>query len=73
MQDRIIIDEGILAGKPVIRGTRISVELILELFSSGMGADDIRKEYPQLQREDILAALKYATRTLQRQEIFAAT
>ncbi len=68
--ERIIIDEKILAGKPVIKGTRISVEFILELLSSGMAVDEILKEYPHLKKADILAALEYATRTLRHEEVY---
>jgi len=57
MQERIILDKEILNGKPIIKGTRISVEFILELLSSGMRTEDILKEYPHLKKEDILAAI----------------
>ncbi|HLC84847.1 MAG TPA: DUF433 domain-containing protein [Candidatus Nanoarchaeia archaeon] len=70
MQDRIIVDHEILAGKPIIRGTRISVEFILELLSSGMSLEDICREYPHLKREDVLAALNYATRVLRHEEVY---
>ncbi len=72
MSDRIVIDQKILAGKPVIRGTRISVEFILELMSSGMGIEEILKEYPHLKRDDILAALDYATHVLRHEEVYLA-
>ena len=71
MIERITIDEKILAGKPVIKGTRISVEFILELLSSGMSVQEIIKEYNHLKKEDILAALAYATKILKREEIYA--
>lgn len=58
MQERIILDKEILNGKPIIKGTRISVEFILELLSSGMKIEDIVKEYPHLKKEDILAAME---------------
>ena len=70
MTDRIIVDPKILAGKPIIKGTRISVEFILELMSSGMTVEDILKEYPHLKRQDILAALEYATRVLRHEEVY---
>jgi uncharacterized protein (DUF433 family) len=70
MAERIIIDEKVLAGKPIIKGTRISVEFILELLSSGMEVDDILKEYPHLSKEDIMAALEYATNVLRHEEVF---
>lgn len=51
---------GILGGKPVIGGTRISVDLLLELVSAGLKVDDILGEYPQLKREDVLMVLHVA-------------
>ena len=71
MTERIIIDEKILAGKPIIKGTRISVEFILVLLSSGMSMQEIIKEYPHLKREDILAAFTYAAKVLKKEEIYA--
>jgi len=59
-QDRIVRNPAILAGKPVIRGTRISVEFILELMAGGWSEADILENYPQITREDILACLEYA-------------
>ena len=59
--DRIVVDPEILVGKPVIRGTRIAVELILELLAAGESESDILASYPGLTREDILACLSYAT------------
>ncbi len=70
MTDRIIIDPGVLSGKPIIKGTRISVEFILELLSSGMKAEEIIKEYPHLKKEDILAALEYAMSVLRHEEVY---
>ena len=58
MEDtRIEVNPRILAGKPVIKGTRISVYFILELLSNGWTIDGILNEYPHLTREDVLAAL----------------
>ena len=68
--ERIVIDPKILAGKPIIEGTRISVEFVLEMLSSGMSFEDILEEYPHLKREDILAALLYATSLLKREEVY---
>jgi uncharacterized protein (DUF433 family) len=55
---RITIDPNICHGKPSIRGLRYPVEMILELLSSGMTIEDILADYEDLEREDILAALK---------------
>ena len=59
--ERIIVDPEILAGKPVIRGTRIAVEFILELLAAGQSENEILTNYPGLTREDILACLSYAS------------
>ena len=59
---RITINSEICHGKPCIRGLRYPVELILELSSSGMTADEILADYEDLERADIFAALAFATR-----------
>jgi uncharacterized protein (DUF433 family) len=64
MESRIVTNPAVLAGKPCIRGTRISVEFILELFASGATADDIVKAYPFLTHEDITAAAQFAANYL---------
>ena len=60
--ERITVNPRILGGKPIIEGTRISVELILDLLASGVGEEDILEDYPHLSREDIHACLRYAAR-----------
>jgi uncharacterized protein (DUF433 family) len=60
--DRITIDPAICHGKPILRGLRYPVETILELLSSGMTPEEILADYEDLEREDILAALAFATR-----------
>ena len=60
MFQQIAFDPGILGGKPHIRGTRLSVEFVLELFASGATRDEILKNYPQLTPESIEEALRYA-------------
>lgn len=67
---RIIINQEILAGKPVIEGTRISVEFILEMLSSGMSIEDIIREYPHLKKVDILASIDYAVSILKNEEVY---
>lgn len=64
MINRITANAEILGGKPIIRGTRISVEFILELMASGMSESEILKDYPHLERDDIQAALKFAARSM---------
>ena len=69
MENRITFDPEIFGGKPIIKGTRISVEFILELLSSGMSTGDIIREYSHLKEEDVLAAIDYATKTIKHEEI----
>lgn len=57
---RITFDQQVLRGKPVIRGMRISVEMILELIAKGATQEEILEDYPQLEPEDVRAALLYA-------------
>jgi uncharacterized protein (DUF433 family) len=65
-KDRIIVDPDILAGKPVIKGTRIAVEFIVGLLADGWTYETILRNYPQLKKEDILAALNYASEILKK-------
>ena len=67
---RIVADPGVRFGKPVVEGTRVPVDLIIGKLSGGMSAEEVAKEYG-LTREDILAALAYAARTLSDEEIRA--
>ena len=69
VRDRIVIDRRVMGGKVVVRGTRISVDFILELLANGWSINDIVREYPALSREDVLAALKYAARVLRNEVI----
>jgi len=66
----ITADPRVLAGKPIIKGTRIAVEFILELLANGWTFEDILKNYPQLKREDLAAALKYAAEILKEERVF---
>ncbi|MCA9418149.1 MAG: DUF433 domain-containing protein [Candidatus Omnitrophica bacterium] len=61
--ERIVSDPNVCFGKPVIRGTRIWVSLILDLMSGGMTVEEVLAEYPQLKIEDIHAALAYGALT----------
>ncbi len=66
--DRIEINPKKVGGKPVIKGTRIPVYLILELIANGWSFEDILENYPQLKKEDILAAIAYASKILKDEE-----
>jgi len=70
--DRIEIDPKIMLGKPVIRGTRVTVELILRKLSEGATEPDLLEAHPRLTREDIHAAMRYAADTLAHEEIAIA-
>ena len=65
--NRITVDPKTLVGKPVIKGTRIPVYLIVELIANGMQTKELLKEYPELKEKDIKAALLYASRLLQKE------
>ncbi len=67
--DRIEINPKIMLGKPVIRGTRVTVELILRKLSEGAKVEDILNAYPHLCPDDILAALAYAADSLAHEEV----
>jgi uncharacterized protein (DUF433 family) len=62
MLRRITFDRDVLTGKPIIRGLRISVEMILELLARGATTQEILQDYPELESEDLQAALMYAQR-----------
>jgi uncharacterized protein (DUF433 family) len=69
-KDRITVDSDILAGKPVIKGTRIAVEFIVGLLADGWTYETILRNYPQLKKEDIFAALNYASEILKEERVF---
>jgi len=68
MTDRISIEPGIMSGKPCIRGTRIPIYIILNLIAGGYSLDKVLETYPQLTREDVLAAISYAGFLTEREE-----
>ena len=71
--DRIEIDPKIMLGKPVIRGTRIPVELVLRKLAEGATEPDLLDAYPRLTRKDIQAAIGYAADTLANEETLIVT
>ncbi|MCC6162107.1 MAG: DUF433 domain-containing protein [Acidobacteria bacterium] len=64
VEQLIVSDQRILDGKPCVRGTRLSVEFLLELSASGASAEQILAQYPQLTPEDLSAAFRYAVHVL---------
>lgn len=63
---KIVSDPRILGGKPVIKGTRISVELIMNFLSAGMSINDILVEYPELKKDEIQLAVDYANKLVKK-------
>lgn len=69
MTDRIEINPDVMLGKPIIRGTRIPVELLLRKLAEGATAPDLLDAYPRLSTEDIRAVLSYAADTVAHETI----
>ncbi|MCP2596552.1 DUF433 domain-containing protein [Candidatus Aminicenantes bacterium AC-334-E05] len=61
-----------MRGKPVIKGTRITVELILKKLSEGMNIEELLKAYPNLKKEDVLAALSYSADVISQEEMIGS-
>lgn len=72
-KDRIEVNPAVLVGKPVIRGTRISVELILDRLADGWAMEDVLASYPHISREDVLAVLRFAAELIEKEPFVAAT
>lgn len=70
-RDRIVADPNVLVGKPVIKGTRISVELVMDLLVGGYTGEQIRQQYDHLTLDDIHACLAYAREVLRSERVFA--
>jgi uncharacterized protein (DUF433 family) len=73
MTNRIQIDPSVMLGKPVIRNTRIPVELLLHKLSEGATTADILDAYPRLTEDDIRACLAYAADTISRETVYDLT
>ena len=69
-QDRISVDPKILVGKPVVKGTRIAVELVVDLMAMGWTQEQILDSYPNLTAEDIRACLAYASEVLHAERVY---
>lgn len=68
--DRIVLDPAILTGKPIIKGTRLAVEFIIDLLAQGWSEPDILENYPGLTGEDIRACLAYASDALRQERVY---
>jgi uncharacterized protein (DUF433 family) len=69
-QDHITIDPDVLAGKPIIKGTRIAVEFVIDLLGRGWTTDDVLREYDHLMPEDVQACLAYASDVLKSEKVY---
>jgi len=68
--ERITINPKVMVGKPVIRGTRIPVSLILKMLGQGISTEEILREYPRLEKVDVEAAITYAARVIEHEDVF---
>ena len=69
-EGRIVIDPEILCGKPVVKGTRLAVEFVVDLLARGWTAADVLKNYPGVTQDDILACLAYASAVLHAEKVY---
>ena len=72
LTNRIIINPAILAGKPIIKGTRIPVDIILEQLGQGWSLNDILEGYPHLDRDDVMACIQYAHKLVASEQVYPA-
>jgi uncharacterized protein (DUF433 family) len=68
-ENRVVRNPEVLGGKPVIKGTRIPVEVILRKLGDGLSFEDLLKAYPTLKKEDILAAISYSADIIKEEEL----
>lgn len=73
LKDRIVVDPGILLGKPIVKGTRLAVEFVINLLAQGWTEEEILRNYPRLTREDIRACLEYASALLKAERVYPLT
>ena len=69
-EERIAVDPDILTGKPVVKGTRLAVEFIVDLLAQGWSESELLRNYPGLAHEDILACLSYASTVLKDEHVY---
>jgi uncharacterized protein (DUF433 family) len=70
-RERIVVDPEVLAGKPVVRGTRLSVEFLLDRLADGWSTDDLYRSYPRLQPADLQAVFAFAAEVMKDEEYVA--
>ena len=71
--ERIVVNPKIMGGKPIVKGTRITVEQVLKMLAQGLTTQEILKDYPHLLKEDIAAVLLYAAKVAGEEEIYPVT
>ncbi len=71
--ERIVVNPKVMGGKPIVKGTRVTVEQVLKLLAQGLSNQEILKDYPHLSKEDISAVLLYAAKIAGEEEIFPMT
>ena len=69
--NRITVNPDVMVGKPTIRGLRITVQQILKALAGGVTVEELLEDYPELEREDIQAALIYASELVNKEQVFA--
>ena len=69
-EERIELNPDVLAGKPVVKGTRLAVAFVVELLADGWSEDAVLREYPGLTRDDVQACLRYASERLQAERVY---
>lgn len=69
-QNRVVVDPKVMLGKPLIKGTRITIELILRQLAQGIPTEDILENYPHLVRKDVLAAIAYANKLVEEESVY---
>jgi uncharacterized protein (DUF433 family) len=69
--EHIVLDPKVLVGKPIIKGTRIAVELVIDLMARGYSKEEILDQYDHITAEDIQACLAYASETLRSERVYA--
>ena len=71
IMERITVNPDVMVGKPTIRGMRITVEQLLKALANGVTTDEILDDYPELEKEDIRAALLYASQLVDEERVYA--
>ena len=71
--ERIVVNPKVMGGKPIVKGTRITVEQVLKMLSQGLTTEEILKDYPHLSKDDVAAVLLYAAKVTAEEEIYPVT